>query len=61
VRLPDVIVNREVLLEIKSIKHILPLHQAQLLTYLWLSARRVGLLLNFNTTTLKDGIKQCVL
>jgi len=54
----DVIVNREVLVEIKSIEHMLPLHEAQLLTCLRLSSCRVGLLLNFNTVALKDGIKR---
>jgi len=57
----DIIVNSEVVLEIKSIEHILPLHEAQLLTYLRLSPCRIGLLLNFNTTSLKQGIKRCVL
>jgi len=57
----DVIVNREVLLEIKSVEHVLPLHEAQLLTYLRLSPCRVGLLLNFNAMALKDGIKRRVL
>ena len=57
----DIIVGSEVVLEIKSIEHILPLHEAQLLTYLRLSPCRIGLLLNFNTTSLKHGIKRCVL
>ena len=57
----DVIVNREVLVEIKSIEYILPLHEAQLPTCLRLSSCRVGLLLNFNTVALKDGIKRRVL
>jgi GxxExxY protein len=57
----DIIVNNEVLLELKSVERILPLHEAQLLTYLRLSACRIGLLLNFNTESLKDGIRRCVL
>jgi GxxExxY protein len=56
----DIIVNKLVLLELKSIEHILPLHEAQLLTYLRLSGCRVGLLFNFNTTSLKDGIRRCI-
>jgi len=57
----DFIVDGQVILEIKSVEHILPLHAAQLLTYLRLSLCRVGLLLNFNTVMLKDGIRRCVL
>ena len=52
----DLIVNSEVVLELKSVEHILPLHEAQLLTYLRLSQCRIGLLLNFNTLSLKNGI-----
>jgi GxxExxY protein len=57
----DIIVNNEVILELKSVERILPLHEAQLLTYLRLSPCRIGLLLNFNTVSLKDGIRRCVL
>jgi GxxExxY protein len=57
----DIIVNNEVILELKSVEHILPLHEAQLLTYLRLSRCRIGLLLNFNTLSLKDGIRRRVL
>ncbi len=57
----DIIVRGEVLLELKSIEHILPLHEAQLHTYLRLSRCQVGLLLNFNTASLKDGIRRRVL
>jgi len=57
----DIIVNNEVILELKSVEHILPLHEAQLLTYLRLSRCRIGLLLNFNTSLLKDGIRRRVL
>jgi GxxExxY protein len=56
-----IIVRDEVLLEIKSVEHILPLHESQLQTYLWLSHCKVGLLLNFNTVSLKDGIRRRVL
>jgi GxxExxY protein len=54
----DLIVNREVILELKSVERILPLHEAQLLTYLRLSRCRIVLLLNFNTLSLKDGIRR---
>jgi GxxExxY protein len=56
----DLIIGDEVILEIKSVEHILPLHEAQLLTYLRLSHCKVGLLLNFNTVSLKDGIRRRV-
>lgn len=59
--LADVIVDKQVILELKSVEHILPLHEAQLLTYLRLSACRIGLLINFNTVSLTDGLKRCVL
>jgi GxxExxY protein len=52
----DIIVDDRVILELKSVEHILPLHEAQLLTYLRMSHCHVGLLLNFNTVSLKDGI-----
>lgn len=54
----DLIVNDAVILELKSLEHILPLHEAQLLTYLRLSRCRIGLLLNFNVLSLKDGIRR---
>jgi GxxExxY protein len=57
----DIIVNNEVILEVKSVEHVLRLHEAQLLTYLRLSPCRVGLLLNFNTLSLKDGIRRRVI
>ena len=55
----DLIVARQVIVEIKAVDHMLPLHAAQLLTYLRLSGCRVGLLLNLNTVMLKDGIRRC--
>ena len=57
----DIIVADEVILEIKSIDRILALHKAQLLTYLRISRHRIGLLMNFNTISLKDGLQRCVL
>ena len=56
----DIIVCSTVLLELKSVERILPLHEAQLLTYLRLTDCRVGLLINFNTVSLTDGIKRYV-
>lgn len=52
----DLIVEGAVLLELKSVDRLAPIHEAQLLTYLRLTRLPVGLLLNFNVTRLKDGI-----
>ena len=57
----DVVVEKSVILELKSVEKTLPIHEAQLLTYLRLSGLKVGLLLNFNTPVLKDGIKRMIL
>jgi|SRR5579864_881526 GxxExxY protein len=57
----DVVVEHEVVLELKAVEKILPVHEAQLLTYLKLSRRHVGLLINFNTPLLTHGIKRIVL
>ena len=57
----DLIVNHSVIVELKSVDALLPVHEAQLLTYLKLSGLRTGLLLNFNSRLLKDGIKRMVL
>ena len=57
----DIIVRDEVLLELKSVERILPLFQAQLLTYMRLAGCRIGLLINFKTVSLTDGLKRCVL
>jgi GxxExxY protein len=57
----DLIVSEKVVVELKAVQEILPVHEAQLLTYLQLSHLRVGLLLNFNAEVLKDGIRRRVL
>jgi len=57
----DLLVEDSVVVEIKAVEAILPVHEAQLLTYLRLSGRRVGLLINFNVPVLKDGIVRRVL
>jgi GxxExxY protein len=59
--LADIIVRGEVILELKTVEQFHPLHEAQLLTYLRLSSCRVGLLINFNTVSLTDGIRRRVL
>ena len=50
-----------VVVELKAIEQIMPIHQAQLLTYLKLTAKKVGLLINFNVAILKNGIVRRVL
>jgi len=57
----DLVVEEKVIVEIKSVEKLLPIHQAQLLTYLRLSELKLGLLINFNSALLKDGIKRMVL
>jgi GxxExxY protein len=57
----DIIVADEVILELKSVERILPLHEAQLLTYLRLSRCRIGLLLNFNVVSMKNAIRRRIL
>ena len=57
----DFIVENELLVELKSVEQLLPIHDTQLLTYLKLSGIRKGLLMNFNVTLLKDGLKSIVL
>jgi GxxExxY protein len=56
----DLLVEGLVIVELKSVTEVSPLHQAQLLTYLKLSERKIGLLMNFNVVHLKDGIKRMV-
>ena len=57
----DLIVQHEVILELKAIETILPVHEAQLLTFLKLSGKHVGLLINFNAPVLARGIRRIVL
>ncbi len=56
----DLLVESAVIVEIKAVDHLQPIHQAQLLSYLRLSGHRVGLLINFNVPVLKEGIKRVV-
>jgi GxxExxY protein len=56
----DVLVDDTVVVELKTVDNLVPLHDAQLLTYLKLSGCPVGLLLNFNVPLLKDGLKRIV-
>ena len=57
----DFIVDEKVVVELKAVDEIHPVHQAQLLTYLKLTGCKVGLLINFNVPVLKDGITRRVL
>lgn len=56
----DLLVDEQVIVEIKSTEAIAPIHQAQLLSYLKISGLRVGLLINFNVEILKNGIKRII-
>jgi GxxExxY protein len=57
----DILVSNELIIEIKSVECIHRVHEAQLLTYLRLSRRKVGLLMNFNVLRLKDGLRRFVM
>ena len=54
----DIIVEELVILEIKAVEHIMPIHEAQLLSYLRMLDKRVGLILNFHCSILRNGIKR---
>jgi GxxExxY protein len=57
----DLLVANAVVVEVKAIEALAPIHEAQLLTYLRLGGWNIGLLMNFNTVVLKDGIRRRVL
>ncbi|HOO71595.1 MAG TPA: GxxExxY protein [Spirochaetota bacterium] len=57
----DLLVDGEVIVELKAVDRIEPLFEAQLLTYLKITSKRLGLLINFNSTVLKNGIKRIIL
>jgi len=57
----DLLVENRVIVELKAVEKMIPLYDAQLLTYLKLAEKRLGLLINFNVTLLKQGIKRIVL
>ena len=56
----DLLVNDRLVVEIKSVERLLPVHAKQLLTYLRLTKQRVGLLINFGGDTLKEGVRRLV-
>ena len=57
----DLLVEEQVILELKAVERMLPVFDAQLLTYLKLSGKRLGFLINFNVSRIKDGIKRLIL
>jgi GxxExxY protein len=56
----DIIVEKKVLIEIKSVESLAPVHSKQVLTYLRLTGLKLGLLVNFNEAKIKDGISRIV-
>ncbi|MBA4407439.1 GxxExxY protein [bacterium] len=56
----DLLVEKEIVIELKAVEIILPVHHAQLLTYLKLADKRLGLLINFNVPKLVDGFKRMI-
>lgn len=56
----DLLINDSVIIELKSVEKFLPIHTAQLLSYLKLGNHRLGYLLNFNVVSMRDGIKRVV-
>ncbi len=56
----DLLVEEIVIVEVKAVEQLLPIHTAQLLSYLRLSGRKLGYLLNFNTVQMRKGIKRVV-
>jgi GxxExxY protein len=58
---PDLIVDDKVIVEVKAIEALAPIHMAQLLTYLRVTSLHVGLILNFNSPTMKQGTRRVVL
>ena len=57
----DVVIQEQVIFKLKTVERLMPIHEAQTLTYMKLSGIRAGLLLNFNSAVLKDGIRRLML
>ncbi|KAA0676446.1 GxxExxY protein [Roseomonas genomospecies 6] len=57
----DVLVDDSIVIEIKAVEHTLPVHEAQLLTYLRMTGHRLGFLMNFNVPCFKEGVRRRVL
>lgn len=58
---PDVLVNNHLIVELKSVEALLPIHEAQTLTYLRITGLRLALLINFNVIRIKEGIRRLIL
>ncbi len=56
----DILVEKEIIIELKAVEGVLPVHQAQILSYLKLADKRMGFLINFNVPLLKNGFKRYV-
>jgi GxxExxY protein len=56
----DILVENEIILELKAVDFIIPVHKAQLISYLKLADKKLGFLINFNTPLIKDGIQRLV-
>lgn len=57
----DLLVDNKIIVELKSVEKLLPIHQAHLLTYMKLAEIKIGLLMNFNVRFMKNGIRRMVL
>ena len=57
----DLLIEEELIVELKAVDGLLPIHEAQLLTYMKLAGVNTGLLMNFNVTKLKEGVRRSVL
>lgn len=57
----DILVEKQIIIELKSVEALLPVHTAQIMTYMKLSNHSLGLLINFNTTNLQNGIKRYII
>ena len=56
----DILVEREIIIEIKAVEFILPVHEAQIISYLKLTNKKLGILINFNVPLIKNGFKRIV-
>ena len=56
----DILVGGTVIVEVKAVERVMPVHEAQILTYLKLSQKRLGLLINFNVPLIKEGIRRFI-
>lgn len=56
----DLLVENEIILELKSVEGLLPVHEAQIISYLKLANKRLGFLINFNVPLMKDGFRRFV-